>query len=77
MPGLLSVLLLWKIRRRRFRRCGYLSRIVLVPLDLVDRCRYRFLGCPRVGLRYVPIPEFLSGKVVQRWINVVDSVRWC
>ena len=48
-----------------------------MSLDLVDRCRYRLLRCPRVGLRYVPIPESLLGKIVQRWIDVVDSVRRC
>ena len=59
----------------RILRRHYLSRIVLVPLDRVDRYRYRFCRCPRVGLGYLPIPESLLGKVVQRWIGVVDSVR--
>ena len=43
----------------RIRRRHYRSWIVIVPLDLVDRYRYRFRRCPRVSLPYLPIPESL------------------
>ena len=55
----LIVLRLLKIFRRRHRRCCCLSQIVLVLPDPVERYRYCFRRCPRVGLGYLPIPESL------------------
>ena len=53
----LFVVLLLKILRCRYRRCRCLSGIVLEPPDSVDRYRYCFRRCPRVGLGYLPIPN--------------------
>ena len=73
----LYVLLLLKILCRRYCHCRYLSQIALVPLDLVDRYHYCFPRCLSIGLGYLPIPQSLQGKVVQRWIEDLDSVRQC
>ena len=46
------------------RRCC-LSRIVLVPVDPPDRYRCRCCQRLEVDFRFLPIPEYLLGKVVQ------------